>query len=43
MNFGEAIQAMKDGKRVRRKDWENNTWITIDYIAGGWSHWTKKS
>ena len=33
MNFGEAIQAMKDGKRVRRKDWENDTWITVDYIA----------
>ena len=33
MNFGEAIQAMKDGKRVRRKGWENGTWITVDYIA----------
>ena len=33
MNFGEAIEAMKKGKRVRRKDWENDTWITIDYIA----------
>lgn len=33
MNFGEAINAMKDGKRVRRKDWENGTWITVDYIA----------
>lgn len=33
MNFGEAIQAMKIGKRVRRKDWENDTWITVDYIG----------
>lgn len=33
MNFGEAIQAMKDGKRVRRKDWENDTWITVNYMA----------
>ena len=33
MNFGEAIQAMKDGKRVRRKGWKNDTWITVDYIA----------
>lgn len=33
MNFGEAIQAMKEGKRVRRKDWKNDTWITVDYIA----------
>lgn len=33
MNFGEAIKAMKDGKRVCRKNWGNDTWITIDYIA----------
>lgn len=33
MNFGEAIQAMKDGKRVRRKGWENDIWITVNYIA----------
>ena len=33
MNFGEAIQAMKDGKRVCRKEWKNDTWITVDYIA----------
>jgi hypothetical protein len=33
MNFGEAIQAMKDGKRVCRKSWENDTWITVNYIA----------
>ena len=33
MNFGEAIQAMKDGKRVCRKQWENGTWITVNYIA----------
>lgn len=33
MNFGEAIQSMKDGKRVRRKGWEKGTWITVDYIA----------
>lgn len=33
MNFGEAIEAMKVGKRVRRNDWENDTWITVDYIG----------
>lgn len=33
MNFGEAIQAMKDGKRVCRKGWENDLWITVNYIA----------
>lgn len=33
MNFGEAIEEMKNGKSVRRKDWENGIWITIDYIA----------
>ncbi|MBQ6481707.1 MAG: DUF2829 domain-containing protein [Anaerolineaceae bacterium] len=33
MNFGEAIQEMKKGKRVRRKEWANDTWITVDYIA----------
>lgn len=33
MNFGEAIQAMKDGKRVRRKDWKNDIWITVDYLT----------
>jgi hypothetical protein len=24
---------MKDGKRVRRKSWENDTWITVNLIA----------
>lgn len=33
MNFGEAIQAMKEGKRVRRKDWKNDIWITVDYLT----------
>lgn len=33
MNFGEAIQAIKDGKRVRRKEWQNDTWITVNLIA----------
>ena len=33
MNFGEAIEAMKKCKRVRRKEWENDIWITVDYIA----------
>lgn len=33
MNFGEAIEEMKKGKRVRRKDWENDTWITVDYLT----------
>jgi hypothetical protein len=33
MNFGEALQAMKGGKRVRRKEWKNDIWITVDYIA----------
>ena len=33
MNFGEAINAMKAGKRVCRKGWKNDTWITVNYIA----------
>ena len=35
MNFGEAIQAMKDGKRVRRKDWENK-WLAINNLKSGY-------
>lgn len=31
MNFGEALQAMKDGKRVCRKDWENK-WLAINNL-----------
>jgi hypothetical protein len=31
MNFGEAIQAMKDGKRVRRKGWET-VWLAINNL-----------
>lgn len=27
MNFMEAIQAMRDGKRVKRKDWVSGLWI----------------
>jgi hypothetical protein len=30
MNFGEAIQAMKDGKCVRRKGWE--AWLAINNL-----------
>jgi hypothetical protein len=33
MNFGEAIQAMKDGKHVCRKEWKNDAWIAVNYIA----------
>ena len=31
MNFGEAIEAMKDGKRVCRKGWENK-WLAINNL-----------
>lgn len=31
MNFGEAIQAMKDGKRVCRKGWTNK-WLAINNL-----------
>ena len=31
MNFGEAIQAMKDGKRVCRKGWKNK-WLAINNL-----------
>ena len=34
MNFGEAIQAMKDGKRVCRKDWET-VWLAINNLEYG--------
>ena len=33
MNFGEAIQAMKDGKRVRRKGWDI-VWLAINNSEG---------
>lgn len=35
MNFGEAIQAMKDGKRVCRKGWENK-WLAINNLKYGY-------
>ena len=35
MNFGEAIQAMKDGKRVLRTDWENK-WLAINNLKYGY-------
>ena len=31
MNFGEALQAMKDGKRVHRKGWKNK-WLAINNL-----------
>jgi hypothetical protein len=31
MNFGEAIQAMKDGKRVCRKEWKT-VWLAINNL-----------
>lgn len=34
MNFGEAIQAMKDGKRVRRKGW-TTVWLAINNLEYG--------
>jgi len=34
MNFGEAIQAMKDGKRVCRKGWET-VWLAINNLEYG--------
>lgn len=34
MNFGEAIQAMKDGKRVRRKGWDI-VWLAINNLEYG--------
>ena len=35
MNFGEAIQAMKDGKRVCRKEWKNK-WLAINNLKYGY-------
>ena len=34
MNFGEAIQAMKDGKRVCRKEWKT-VWLAISNLEYG--------
>lgn len=34
MNFGEAIQAMKNGKRVRRKGW-TTVWLAINNLEYG--------
>jgi hypothetical protein len=35
MNFGEALQAMKDGKRVCRKEWKNK-WLAINKLKYGY-------
>ena len=35
MNFGEAVQAMKNGKRVCRKKWENK-WLAINNLKYGY-------
>lgn len=35
MNFGEAIEAMKAGKRVGRKGWENK-WLAINNLKYGY-------
>ena len=35
MNFGEAIQAMKDGKRVCRREWKNK-WLAINNLKYGY-------
>lgn len=35
MNFGEALQAMKDGKRVCRKGWKNK-WLAINILKYGY-------
>jgi hypothetical protein len=35
MNFGEALQAMKDGKRVCRKEWKNK-WLAINNLKYGY-------
>lgn len=35
MNFGEAIESMKDGKRVCRKGWKNK-WLAINNLKYGY-------
>lgn len=35
MNFGEALKAMKDGKRVCRKKWKNK-WLAINNLKYGY-------
>lgn len=35
MCFGTALEAMRNGKRVRRKTWGNNTWVSyvmLEYL-----------
>ena len=46
MNFIEAVKAMKEGKKVRRKDWEANKYCTKhdwrDYVlldSAGATNW----
>lgn len=29
MNFGDALKALKDGKRVRRDGWSHDAWLTL--------------
>ena len=29
LNFGQAVENVKNGKRVSRKSWENNTWLEL--------------
>lgn len=32
MRFEEALKAMREGKKVKRKEWGENTYIKIGYV-----------
>jgi hypothetical protein len=41
MNFGKAIEALKEGKKVRREDWPEDTFLWLKPAAKVKAEWCK--
>ena len=41
MNFGKAIEALKEGKKVRREDWPEDVFLWLKPAAKVKSEWCK--
>lgn len=41
MNIGQAIEALKEGKRVKRDNWRENTFLWLKPAAKVKSEWCK--
>ena len=41
MNFGKAIEALKEGKKVRRKDWLEDAFLWLKHAAKIQAEWCK--